>query len=70
MEKEIDPRRLQQIAREAPKIAKALNISIDDATRRVIDLLPRFATANQVTDAIRRVKANVKNLMNDDRPQD
>jgi hypothetical protein len=61
MEKELDPRRLAQIDRALPKIAKEFGVDTDPIRARILDLLPRFATCDQVSTMIASIREELRN---------
>ncbi len=60
MEKELDPRRLAQIDRALPKIAGDFGVDTDAIRARIIDLLPRFATRDQVATMVVNIRAELE----------
>lgn len=56
MNKEIDPRRFAQIDRAVPKLAEDFGVDTDAIRARIIDLLPRFATRDQVATMIVNIR--------------
>jgi uncharacterized protein (DUF2267 family) len=60
MEKELDPRRLEQIDRAMERIAEDFGVETDAIRARIIDQVPRFATRDQVARRITDVRAELK----------
>lgn len=63
MEKELDPRRLEQIDRAMERITEDFGVETGAIRARIIDEVPRFATRDQVARRIIDVRAELRDAL-------
>lgn len=63
MEKELDPRRIEQIDRAMERIAKDFGVETEAIRARIMNAVPRFATRDQVARRVNEIRAELRETL-------